>query len=691
MLEPDRDQIEVFTDALFRRASQGFVSLRAFHENDAAAKPYMNSAVQIAGTNLHLLNERAVQGARLAANYDKSIVFCPPICLLRDRGKATEANLLEGLALSVECDQHPLQALKRLREVLGAPTMVIASGGVWTDPATGQTQNKLHLHWRLKSPARGNEQLAGLKLARDLACGLVGGDASNKTIVHPIRWPGTWHRKNKPVLCFIVLSNPDNEIDLATALTALKATTPAKTTNGAAPGPAIGPAILATFGVDFERDGADWESPMTGIISGLNYHESIASLAAKMISADMKGGAAVNFLRTLMNLSQGPRDERWQSRYDDIQRAVETAEQKFKRRADAPVKPTSPKILTMKEFLARYEAPVYLVDELMQQGFFYSLTGNTGSGKSAIALLLCFCIVLGAPFGPHKVKKGRVVYIAKENAVDIRHRMLGMIEAFGVDVDQIERDFLIVETLTDLEKDLPAIAKSVEAFGPVDLVVIDTSAATFSGDDENNNPQILAHAMKQRKCCTIIGKPATLSLCHPIKGAIAQEGLVPRGGGAFLNETDGNFTAYPHGEKLSDLHWTAKFRGPDFEKLTFRFATVYPEKLKTPDGKPFPTVMAEIASEEQLSEATEKARFQETRMLKAMLTASRASIAELAKACGWMTPDGKPHKSLAHRVIKRLVQARLAQKEGEPSDERYTLTKKGEIEGERATNDARES
>src|SRR5215472_8161248 len=40
-----------------------------------------------------------------------------------------------------------------VRPRLGPPTVIVASGGKWTDPATGQIFDKLHLHWRLRTPA----------------------------------------------------------------------------------------------------------------------------------------------------------------------------------------------------------------------------------------------------------------------------------------------------------------------------------------------------------------------------------------------------------------------------------------------------------------------------------------------------------------------------------------------------------
>ena len=61
-----------------------------------------------------------------------------------------------------------------------------------------------------------------LREARELATRLVGGDATNISIVHPIRWPGSWHRKGTPRLAKIVASSDDNEIDLIEAVERLR-------------------------------------------------------------------------------------------------------------------------------------------------------------------------------------------------------------------------------------------------------------------------------------------------------------------------------------------------------------------------------------------------------------------------------------------------------------------------------------
>jgi hypothetical protein len=101
-------------------------------------------------------------------------VFCPPLATFNNAKHAREKDLVEGLALSVELDQHPSEACSTLQKLLGPATVVVRSGGVWIN--VGATpEDKLHIHWRLAHPARGGE-LAKLKQARDLAARLVGHD-----------------------------------------------------------------------------------------------------------------------------------------------------------------------------------------------------------------------------------------------------------------------------------------------------------------------------------------------------------------------------------------------------------------------------------------------------------------------------------------------------------------------------------
>ena len=170
----------------------------------------------------------------------------------------------------------------------------------------------------------------------------------------------------------------------------------------------------------------------------------------------------------------------------------------------------------------------------------------TGAGKTAIWLLISEIASnrkRRRQLGHHKVEHVRVVYIACENADDVRERLIGMEAAMGF--DRTDLDLLVIDKVFDLKSNMDRISKEVEAFGGnVGLVVIDTSAAMFQGEDENSNPQMLEHAKMQRKLCSLPGRPCVVALNHPTKVVPTPEQLLPRGGGGYLNEVDGNFTAW---------------------------------------------------------------------------------------------------------------------------------------------------
>ena len=79
-----------------------------------------------------------------------------------------------------------------------------------------------------------------------------------------------------------------------------------------------------------EREPSEpWEEHIVRILAGEPLRPSIRDLAAKLIKAGTDPAAVENILRGLMDRSAGLRDKRWQERYDDIPRAVASAEAKF--------------------------------------------------------------------------------------------------------------------------------------------------------------------------------------------------------------------------------------------------------------------------------------------------------------------------------------------------------------------------
>jgi hypothetical protein len=64
-------------------------------------------------------------------------------------------------------------------------------------------------------------------------------------------------------------------------------------------------------------------------LTGANYHGATTTFVMKLLRAGTQDAAAVNLTRALMRHSSGPRDDRWNARYSDIQRAASTGRSKI--------------------------------------------------------------------------------------------------------------------------------------------------------------------------------------------------------------------------------------------------------------------------------------------------------------------------------------------------------------------------
>src|SRR5262245_15640797 len=244
----DRDAVATFVDCLFRYADEKtYINLRAFHDLKDGAPPLFVEPVQIGAADFI---ERVCERIREAAAHPQPHVFCPPVCSFAEPHGAATENLAEGVALSVECDSNPYAAVKKLTGILGKPTAVVASGGSWKNPQSGRLEYKLHLHWRLAEPTRDPADHARLYEARALAAEIVGADKTAVALVHPLRWPGSWHRKTATPRIAQLRANPDSEIELGEALERLR------TVHAASAAPKTG------NGHDRDEEGRDLTAPL---------------------------------------------------------------------------------------------------------------------------------------------------------------------------------------------------------------------------------------------------------------------------------------------------------------------------------------------------------------------------------------------------------------------------------------------
>jgi hypothetical protein len=252
--------------------------------------------------------------------------------------------------------------------------------------------------------------------------------------------------------------------------------------------------------------------------------------------------------------------------------------------------------------------------------------------------------------------------------------MIGMAKAYKLPLDRLP--YVLPGSFPMTEDEADALKRDIAGLGvPLALIVGDTASSFFPGDDENSNVQAGGYARTLRRFNECAGTPAVMALCHPIKNP-ARGNLLPRGGGAFLNELDGNLALWSHAlGEVTELHWCGKIRGPDFSALGYRLRRV-PTGLTDEKDRDEMTIICEPMSDEAVADHTQQAMANDDVVLRALHNQPGMSMAQIARNAGWLDDDDQPERWRVQRAITSLVDDKLIEKirKGAP----WRLTEKGE-------------
>ena len=116
-------------------------------------------------------------------------------------------------------------------------------------------------------------------------------------------------------------------------------------------------------GNGFDQQRTDWTEEINNILAGIELHDSIKTLAAKLIASGMSAGAATNFLRDLVQRSSTPHDQRFDARLADIPRAVDSAVRKYQPEP-TPRRPRKPASGALPELVINESDPTATAKEL---------------------------------------------------------------------------------------------------------------------------------------------------------------------------------------------------------------------------------------------------------------------------------------------------------------------------------------
>ena len=328
------------------------------------------------------------------------------------------------------------------------------------------------------------------------------------------------------------------------------------------------------------------------------------------------------------------------------------------------------------EYVKSFEVAEHVLDGVLQRGRVYALTALTGHGKTAVATTLMAHLACDRGVCGREVQSGlKVLLLSGENDEDQKSRTIATAQEFGL--RPAPGRLRVISGSYPIGQAIEEIKRLDAEHGPFGAIVADTSIAFFGGDNENDNPQLREHAATFRELTRLPGRPVVGILCHPVKNA-GRDNLLPRGGGAFLNEIDGNLTVWREGERLT-LHTQGKFRGAVFEPIHFLLKPVE-LPMKDAKGRAVRSVVAAPIDEAQADQLAKADWNDENRLLYAMLKWPNDTQRGWARSCSWLGKDGEtPLVSKVHRVLQDLERDKLVQR----SRGRWGLTPKGKAEAEK--------
>lgn len=345
-----------------------------------------------------------------------------------------------------------------------------------------------------QDPDCANLKLVDTLVTRMVTMGLIGGDKSGNNAVRYVRLPNGENQKPRETGHFqvrLLQWAPNKRYTLEDAAGALQIDLDDIRKIAASP------EAQSTGPIHGEQDDKLRQATQN-IIAGTDLHDSTNIIAASLIASGAHPGAAVNMLRGLMDSSQAPRNERWQARYNDIPRAVETAHQKFRQPwSMTTIDPATgaevrePLFRKAGSLLANLKPIEFVVDGYLERDAIASVFGPAGCGKSFITLDMGACVATGTAWHGMKVRQGPVFAIIGEGVNGYGRRLKAWSQHYEVSLE--DAPLYVSRHAVSLSNPQAGIELAAEidqmcsdTSEAPSLIIIDTVARNFGDGDENS-------------------------------------------------------------------------------------------------------------------------------------------------------------------------------------------------------------
>lgn len=325
----------------------------------------------------------------------------------------------------------------------------------------------------------------------------------------------------------------------------------------------------------------------------------------------------------------------------------------------------APQIVTSAQFMADMAPPVYIIDDVLASRRCQAMTGFPGHGKTTLALHMAICVATGQPFGDKETEKGAVLILAGENPENVRWQYAAALAAANVDAADVDIHFLPEHFQLSQFKD--ALKAECEKIPNLRLIIIDSLQAYFEGENDNNNTEMVEMAKRFRTLTDIASGPSVLVICHPAGKKAEKSNIVPRGGGGFLAEMDGNFTVWAETDGTQKFHHSEKHRGAPFDPIPFVMEDRTFDHLTDHKGRTLTLKVCRMQLMSEQMSAREKSEYLDRLALEAIAADPKTTARMLADKLG--VSLGKVQKIRQSLVEERMLRRRM---------KRYEITRDGE-------------
>jgi hypothetical protein len=322
-------------------------------------------------------------------------------------------------------------------------------------------------------------------------------------------------------------------------------------------------------------------------------------------------------------------------------------------------------------FLREYQPISYTIGGILPSNSLYFLTSPKFHGKTIFMLAGMFAVALNRPelLGVDEVEPGHVAYIALENPTDTRMKMSACAYCHNIMLEELAERVTVIDQRTSTKDVFEQLKLATQLRGPLQAVFYDTFQAGFTGATGfNDNLDMRNFTLELRTLTQLPGSPSVLVAAHPTKNA-GEGGLEPYGGGAVLNEADGNLTLWKD-ERGLRLHFLNKLRGPNFDPRYFRIEMLCTDAIVDNKGRQIELPVCRPMSEETVEQRQAARAATNADILRSFADDPTASERDRAGHIG-------VSRSTLQRRIRKLAAKKFLE---EGADGQYRLAKKGREE-----------